>query len=337
MIVLSTVTIRGELFVKQRSDLVQSTPSFQQPPKKKKWLKILGWLLCAIILLTVIICVGISIYVGHSMTHPDKKPIDQFPSDYGMTYDDISFISYDEKTKLSGWVIHPEGSAKMTVIFAHGYKGNRFEDHIPFFSMAEQLSERDYRVVMFDFRFAGESEGDMSTVGAKEQLDLLGAIEWATGNYDEPVGLLGISMGASTAILSAAKSTDVVGIVADSPFSDLEDYLRVNLPVWSDLPNFPFTPLILTIMPLITDLDPKEASPISVLDDVAPRPILFIHNKGDTSIPYTESEMMAEKHPNIFTLWLTDGEGHVKSYEQNKEEYIDRVDHFFLEALDQAP
>src|SRR5690625_6435167 len=77
-------------------------------------------------------------------------------------------------------------------------------------------------------------------------------------------------MGGSTALLAAAQSDDVVGVVADSPFSDLEDYLKVNLPVWSHLPDFPFTPLILGIMPIITDLDPKEPSPNSVLDDIAP-------------------------------------------------------------------
>src|SRR5690625_7050105 len=118
-------------------------------------------------------------------------------------------------------------------------------------------------------------------------------------------------MGGSTALLAAAQSDDVVGVVADSPFSDLEDYLKVNLPVWSDLPDFPFTPLILGIMPIITDLDPNEASPISVLDDIAPRPDLFIQNAGDASIASTESELRADTHPDVFGLWLTDGDGHV--------------------------
>lgn len=300
--------------------------------KKRKWKK---WLLISFISLFVIafgVCVGISIHVGNSMTHPEKKPIEQFPSDYGMDYDDISFMSADGETELSGWAIHPETEAHMTVIFGHGYKGNRYEDHISFFEIADGLLDRGYRVVLFDFRYAGESGGEMSTVSAKEQLDMLGAVDYVNEQYDEPIGLLGISMGASTALLAASQTDDVIAVVADSPFSDLEDYLKVNLPVWSDLPSFPFTPMILTIMPLITDLDPKEASPISVLDDVAPRPVLFIHNKDDGSIPYTESEIMANEHPDVFSLWLTDGEGHVKSFEQNQEEYIERVDAFFREA-----
>src|SRR5690625_5772218 len=74
----------------------------------------------------------------------------------------------------------------------------------------------------------------MATVGAKEQLDLLGVIDWVDENYEEPIGLLGISMGASTSLLAAAQTDDVIGVVADSPFSDLQEYLKVNLPVWSD-------------------------------------------------------------------------------------------------------
>lgn len=308
-------------------------PYVEDEPKGRPWRRIISWTIGIILLLTLLATVSISIYVGHQMTHPEKKPIDQFPSDYGIEYEDITFLSDDGETNLSGWVLHPESDAKMTIIFAHGYKGNRFEDHIPFFSLAEHLLAHDYRVVMFDFRYAGESEGTMTTVGAKEQFDLLGAVHWVKENYSEPIGLYGISMGASTSILTAAMAPEVVGVVADSPFSDLEDYLRVNLPVWSDLPNFPFTPLIMTIMPLIYDLNPKDASPISVLDEVAPRPILFIHNKGDGSIPYTESELMASKYPEVFSFWLIDGEGHVTAYKQNEEEYVEKVDQFFSRIL----
>src|SRR5699024_11890134 len=94
--------------------------------------------------------------------------------------------------------------------------------------------------------------------------------------------------------------------------------------------------LIMTLIAIISDMDPKEASPISFLDDIAPRPVLFIHNKGDDSIPYTESKKMAKKHSDVFELWLPDGDGHVKAYQQNKAEYIDRVDSFFEGALKEA-
>src|SRR5699024_10630229 len=102
------------------------------------------WSIVIVLLLAFLISVGISIYVGHQMTHPEKKPIDELPSDYGIDYDDVNFISSDTKTQLPGWVLHPEEDPKMTVIFSHGYKGNRIEDHIPFFSLAEDLLARNY-------------------------------------------------------------------------------------------------------------------------------------------------------------------------------------------------
>ncbi|MCJ8008974.1 alpha/beta hydrolase [Lederbergia wuyishanensis] len=102
---------------------------------------------------------------------------------------------------------------------------------------------------------------------------------------------------------------------------------------WSDLPNFPFTPLILTMIPLMTNLDLQDASPVSVLNKLKNRPVLFIHNKGDDLIPYSESEKMVQKYPESFSIWITDGEGHVESYKQNSEEYVKRVDEFFGTAL----
>lgn len=299
--------------------------------KKKK--KVNKWVIgISIVAVLAVGVIGISMYVGHQMTHPEKKEIDQFPDEYGMDYEDIEFVSQDGETNLKGWVIEPEKEAKMTVIFAHGYKGNRFEDHVSFLEMAKDLHDLKYRILMFDFRYSGESEGDLTTIGVKEQLDLLGAIDFAEENYDEPISLLGISMGAATSLLAASQS-DVISVVADSPFSDLESYLKENLPVWSKLPSIPFTPTILTITPLLSDLDPKEASPISVLEDIAPRPVLFIHNKGDESIPYFESQKMHEAYPKHFQIWLPDGVGHVTAYKQNTEEYIERVDEFFKAAL----
>lgn len=297
--------------------------------------KILLLAVLAVVMLAAAACIAISVYVGNNLTKPDRKAIEHRPSDYEMAYKDIEFMSEDGETNLKGWVLNPPGQAKMTLIFAHGYRGNRYDENVPMLPLANNMIAQGYRVVMFDFRNSGESGGEMTTVGVKEKLDLLGAISWADAQYDEPIGLLGVSMGASTSLLAAAESDQVAAVVADSPFSDLHEYLKTNMPVWTDLPNFPFTPLILTIIPLMGNIDLDEASPISVLDSVAPRPVLFIHNKEDGSIPYEESEMMARKHPESFTLWLPEGEGHVKAFEQNSEEYIDKVSAFFDQAIEE--
>ncbi|AKS38515.1 alpha/beta hydrolase [Anoxybacillus gonensis] len=288
----------------------------------KKWLVPS---LISVLLLAAVACVAISIYVGWNLTHKERKAVVETPKDYGMAYQDVTFTSKDEGLKLKGWVIEPTKQAKMTVIFSHGYGGNRYEPNVPFFPIAKALMDEGYRVIMFDFRASGESEGEMTTIGAKEKYDLLGVIDYAKKHYSEPIVLYGVSMGAATSILAASMDEDVQAVIADSAFSDLEGYLRTYMPVWTNLPNVPFTYLIITLIPMITDLDPAESVPIQAVDAIAPRPILFIHSKADPSIPHEESVKMYNKHPDVFELWLTDKAKHVKSFAMYKDEYIQHM------------
>ncbi|WP_044895300.1 alpha/beta hydrolase [Bacillus alveayuensis] len=293
--------------------------------RRKRTRKIVVSSFLALLFLVAFACIGISVYVGFQLTHKERKLIVETPSDYGLSYENVEFASKDGKIALKGWIIEPEQKAKMTVIFSHGYGGNRHESNVPFLPIAKRLADEGYRIIMFDFRASGESDGEMITLGAKEKYDLLGVIDYAKQHYPEPIVLYGISMGAATSILAAGMSEDVKGIIADSPFSDLEGYLRTYMPVWTNLPNVPFTYLILTLIPMLTELDPSESVPIKALDDIAPRPILFIHSKDDPSIPYEESVKMYEKSRETSELWLTEKAGHVKSFEVYGDEYVERI------------
>ncbi|MBS4197442.1 alpha/beta hydrolase [Lederbergia citri] len=310
-----------------------SVSAVKQTVKKRSMMKRAVIIICSLFFLAILIFMVASVYKGLALLKPDKKTINVTPKDYGIYYQDINIFSEDGKTELSGWVLEPEGQPKMNIIFSHGYGENRIEEGMPFLSLAKELLDRGYRIITFDFRHAGESEGDMTTIGVKEKLDLLGVINWTNNNFEEPISLLGVSMGATTSLLAAAESKDVIAVVADSPFSDLHEYLKENMPKWSHLPDFPFTPLILNIIPLLMNIDLNDASPINVLDKLSTKPVLFIHNIGDELIPFTESQKMARKHPDDFSIWLTDGEGHVESYSQNSEEYVKRVNEFFESAL----
>nr|WP_207952153.1 alpha/beta fold hydrolase [Paenibacillus turpanensis] len=293
------------------------------------------WTAVGIVITAIIACLGISVYVGLTLTHPEKKPITQTPAELGLPFADQVFTSADGSTSLKGWVIEPE-NPKLTVIMSHGYRGNRVEKNLPFLPIAKSFHDAGYRVLLFDFRYNGESGGSMTTIGAKEKLDLLGVIGWAKQNHDEPIVLYGISMGAATSILAAGLSPDVSAVLADSPYSDLESYLKTNLSVWSKLPEFPFTPLIMALIPKVTELDPKEASPMAELDKIYPRPVLFVHGRNDAYIPSAESEKMAAAHPDRFQLWVTENQGHVQSYKHHSEEYMKRAIEFF-KAFEKQP
>lgn len=286
----------------------------------------------ALVLTVALATAGLAFYVGWSLTHPARKAIAETPDRYGLAYTDVTFPSRGDGVTLKGWFIPAGGDKKgMTLVFAHGYRGNRTQPDVPGLAVARALAAEGYDLLLFDFRSNGESEGSFTSVGQYETDDLLGAIDWVrqTGTPGQPVGVIGFSMGASTALMAAAAEPAVVGVVADSPFSNLKEYLEANLSVWSNLPQFPFTPLILALLPPVLGVDPAAVDPLSAVDRIYPRPVLFIHNEADDAIPYTESEMMWQRHPDRFQFWKPAEGGHVGTYKTYPEEYINRVAAFF--------
>jgi pimeloyl-ACP methyl ester carboxylesterase len=298
---------------------------------KRKWLLFGG---LSLVVAAVILVVGISLYVGWQLTHPAKKPLDESPEDYGLAYESFVTKSRLDQINLSGWIIETNTQSEGVIVFAHGYRGNRLEEPVPALALARDLVEEGYHVIMFDFRNSGESDGEKTTVGFEEKHDLMTVVQWAKSRYpDLPLGVIGFSMGAATAIEAAEEEPLIEAVVADSPFRDLKDYLSENLSFWSGLPNFPFTPVILGILPLLLDVDLSQVSPENAIKSLG-IPVLLIHGTGDEAIPYSNSEAIyANGNPDQVQLWVTEEAGHVRTYNLYPEEYLSKVVQFLETAF----
>jgi fermentation-respiration switch protein FrsA (DUF1100 family) len=286
------------------------------------------------IVVIVLICTAVSGYVGWNLTHPLRKAVDSSPADYGLTYTEVQFPSRVDSVALRGWFLPAAGQGNVrTLIFAHGYAGNRLETGLPALALARSLVQAGYNVLMFDFRNSGQSEGKLTSVGQFEVNDLLGAVDWVAADHPGNIGVVGFSMGATTSILAAAQSPAIAAVVADSPFANLKQYLQDNLSVWSHLPNFPFTPMIMHILPPLTGIDASSVDANKAVDLVYPRPILFVHSGADPSIPVANSERLYSRHPDKFSLWKSGANTHVGSYKFAPQEYTSRVIDFFEKNL----
>jgi pimeloyl-ACP methyl ester carboxylesterase len=282
------------------------------------------------VLLIFIGCIAISAYVGWQLIHPVRRSIDDSPETFGLAYRDIEFPSRTKDAVLKGWFLPAaKQDSAMTLILAHGYAGTRLEKGLPALALAASCVEAGYHVLMFDFRNSGQSSGNLTTVGFLEKYDLLGAVDWVRDHVGSRIGLIGFSMGGTTSLLVAAEEPEVLGVVADSPFSQLKPYLRHNLSVWSRLPKFPFTPLIMTILPRLAKMDPSRVDALTAMDLIYPRPVLFIHSQDDMAIPYTQSEAMWSKHQDRFEFWKTAQAPHVGTYKLQSQAYTSRVLAFF--------
>lgn len=121
------------------------------------------------------------------------------------------------------WTLPPQPAAapKGTVLVLHGYRDAK-ENMLHW---ALVLAEFGYRTVLVDLRGHGRSTGDSIAYGAFEAKDLVQVLDDLDrrGLLAGRLGVLGVSYGASTGLLLAARDPRVAAVVALEPFSNARD------------------------------------------------------------------------------------------------------------------
>jgi len=99
-------------------------------------------------------------------------------------------------------VLHQADSKKI-VILCHGFTGNKCEDRRLFVEAAREIQIQGHNALRFDFYGSGDSEGDFADTRISTNIqNLHDVIQWAREQGFEHIAILGISMGAATAILT---------------------------------------------------------------------------------------------------------------------------------------
>ena len=106
---------------------------------------------------------------------------------FNIPYQSIDLITEDG-IRLSAWYTPPRNGA--VILLAHGYGDNRPE------WVHELLAKKGYGVLAWDARAHGESDGEISTIGYLEVLDVKAALKYVLAQLDvKHVGAWGGSMG----------------------------------------------------------------------------------------------------------------------------------------------
>lgn len=284
-----------------------------------------------LLLLSILAVVIISAYQGWNMLHPAKKDLTAFSSNIVPEYRDISFKGIDKKVVLQGWLFQSKNSEK-SIIISHSYGSNRLEFGIQTIDMIKCFLNKGYNVFTFDFRNSGKSGGESTTFGYNEKNDLISAINYMKQQGSKHIVLLGFSTGASASILAAAESKNIDAVIADSPYSELESYLKTNLQKKTHLPAFPFNNTVLMSMEVMGGIDTVNASPLASLKEMSPSWLFLIHSQNDSSIPADNSRKLYAAYSKINSgkteLWETTASGNNGSYTENPGKYLEKLASF---------
>lgn len=265
-----------------------------------------------------------SLYGAAQVISPPRCSHRDDPAAWGLPCEDVWFPAADG-VKLAAWLARSP-SSRATVIIAHGHGANRHTS----LAYAAFLYPA-FTVLMPDLRGHGDSEGQHTSVGYHERHDLVGATRYLTDLGYGPIGVLGISMGAATALLAAPETPLIRAVVADSSFAVLRHAVREG----ARLRGYP-GPLTRPLAYLACWTAARRlgypmcaGDPIGVVHRIAPRPILFIHGEADSLIPVENAHALYQAAGEPKELWTVPGVEHARVIEAQTEEYCARVRTFF--------
>ncbi len=228
------------------------------------------------------------------------------PEDIGLDYEDVFFDTTDGVC-LHGWYI-PHETPAASLLFCHGNAGNvsyRLESIRQFHSLG-------LNVFIFDYRGYGKSRGRPSERGT--YIDAQAAFAWLSRRGPErPIVLFGRSLGAAVAV-DLAVSVEASALICESGFTSVPDMGREL---------FPFLPVrwFCTI----------QYDSLAKIPNVH-MPVLVIHAREDTLIPYRHGERLYRAAPEPKTMLTIHGD-HNDGFITSEAMYLRGINSFLEEQV----
>ena len=186
-----------------------------------------------------------------------------------------------------------------------------------FYGHAAEFYKAGVATIMPDLRGHGKSDGNRICLAYEETHDVKAVMDYIKGNVKYngvPVIVVGVSMGGAVAIRSIFENKDIDGLVSLSAFSSLEDFLQTMREAL--LPMIPAEQLNDVTGEIVRDkygVDSSVSSPIYALRGLNNRPVLMMHSRKDTQVPYSCFEKLtaeASKYTNDIDTMTVEGDEH---------------------------
>jgi len=206
------------------------------------------------------------------------------------------------------------GSARCGLVLCHGFPAEPPDKRSApqsYPELADRLAvEAGWTVLSFDFRGAGQSEGDFSLAGWLADIDAAIAELVLVGDV-EGVWLAGFSTGGAMAICAAGEHDHVRGVATFAAPTEFDDWAAdprrflAHARSVGVVHDKAFPP----------DFDAwsrelREIRPLNLIGKIPPRPVLVVHGADDDVVPVTEARALADAADNKVELRVLNGAGH---------------------------
>lgn len=253
------------------------------------------------------------------------------PESYGLQYEDIAFTSSDG-IQLKAWFVPYEKSDK-TIILLHGWGANK-GNLLPTTYFLHHRGH--YNLLYLDYRNHGESGGKVSSLGCYEQRDLSAAVDFLKqkkADCSKHIGLLGVSLGGTIGILTAAERSEIEALVIESAFSDPNLVIARFAKLFYSIPRYPLISILMFFAQVRLGVWFNDYKARDHITHISPRPVFIIQCEQDLRIPPVEGRTLYDAARKPKEFWMVPGADHGEAYARAPIEYEKRVLGFFGKYL----
>ncbi len=201
--------------------------------------------------------------------------------------------------RLEGWRCRTMAPRRGTLVYLHGVADNRAGAA----GVVQRFGVKGFDVVAYDSRAHGHSGGDACTYGFYEKRDVARVLDTLPQG---PVVLVGTSLGAAVALLTAALEARVSAVVAAETFSDLRTVAAERAPFVIKVGSFGRALRLAERQGafVVNDVSPVTAAPAITA------PVFLAHGDADTDTPSAHSRRVFAALTSVKHLELVPGAGH---------------------------
>ena len=248
------------------------------------------------------------------------SPTDDLTRPDGLSYQ-TQFVTTADKYHIAYWY-SPVDYSKAVVILIHGLSipGGKTQT----LGHAKYLHDAGYTTAVIDLRSFGESSGEKISLGTQEWKDVdavFTALQALPENKNKKIGLLGISMGATTALVNAGVTHKPDFVIASVPFADLDSLFHVQIQK-AGFPPSVISPFMNLAARIELGKNYTRFTPKSLVKDIHV-PLLFISAGRDEQVSPHDALELYTMANSPKELWQVDSRHDV--FGNHPEEFKQKV------------